>query len=257
VYQLAHVMLFEPISWSPTCVNWAIVEMNYKSFLMRRPSSRKDRLFEWSNHICPKLCAVHFDIIWKSVNNMEAARIPYDCKHAFFALYIKSPFCGHIISWQSPHPTRWYIDEKPGLITRHKMMPAITLGSIQERQYRSCMLFPFWRKSSANRRSTQRKWNDLKPIDTWKMLEYCCVTSMQSFSSWTSRFERRFIQYRPNFGIKIIERRSSTATFVMDISTRESYLSNPESNRSKFVDMFMKLCLKSGCDLVDVDSLML
>jgi hypothetical protein len=45
----AHVIFFEPICWSPICVNWAIVETNYKSFLMRHPSSRKDRLFKWSD----------------------------------------------------------------------------------------------------------------------------------------------------------------------------------------------------------------
>jgi hypothetical protein len=53
------------------------------SFLMRRPSSRKDRLFDWSKYICHKVGAVHFDIIWKSVDNVEAARILYDCQYEF------------------------------------------------------------------------------------------------------------------------------------------------------------------------------
>jgi hypothetical protein len=32
LWYAAHVMFFEPISWSPTCVTWAIVEINHKSF---------------------------------------------------------------------------------------------------------------------------------------------------------------------------------------------------------------------------------
>jgi hypothetical protein len=79
--------------------------MNHKSFLMRRPSSRKDRLFEWNKYICHKIGAVHFGIIWESVHNIEAVRILYDYKHDFFALNIKSRFCDHIISRESPHAT--------------------------------------------------------------------------------------------------------------------------------------------------------
>jgi hypothetical protein len=99
-------MFFESISWSPICVNWAIIEMNHKSFLMRRPSSRKDRLFEWSKWICHKVWAVHFGTIWKSIYDIEVGWIPYVRKYNVFALNIKSRFCGHIISRQSPHPTQ-------------------------------------------------------------------------------------------------------------------------------------------------------
>jgi hypothetical protein len=41
-----NTVFFKPICWSPTCVNRAIVDMNHKSFLMLRPSLRKDRLFD-------------------------------------------------------------------------------------------------------------------------------------------------------------------------------------------------------------------
>jgi hypothetical protein len=85
------------------------------------------------------------------------------------------------------------------------------------------------------------------------MLQHCCMTNTQSFSYRTSLFEMRFIRYRQKFGIKIIQSRSSSANFVMEVLTTEPYLSNPESNYSKFVDMFIKLCLKSGCDLVGID----
>jgi hypothetical protein len=44
-------------------MNWAIVEMNYKSFLMRRFSSRKNRLFKWNEYICHKIIAVYCGII--------------------------------------------------------------------------------------------------------------------------------------------------------------------------------------------------
>jgi hypothetical protein len=38
-------MFFEPICWTPTCVNRAIVGRNHQSFCMRCHSSRKDHLF--------------------------------------------------------------------------------------------------------------------------------------------------------------------------------------------------------------------
>jgi hypothetical protein len=81
------------------------------------------------------------------------------------------------------------------------------------------------------------------------------MINTQSFSYRKGRFERRCSQYRQNFGIKIIERRSSSANFVIEVLTTESDVSNPESNYSKFVAMFTKLCLKSGCNFVGVDSL--
>jgi hypothetical protein len=70
---------------------------------MRRPSSTKDRLFKWNEDVCHKIVAVYFGIIWKSVDNIEAARVPHDCKHEFFALNIKSRLCDHVISQQSLH----------------------------------------------------------------------------------------------------------------------------------------------------------
>jgi hypothetical protein len=91
-------MFFKAICWSPICVNWAIAEMNYKSFLMRRPSSSKNCLFKWNEYACHKIVAVHFGIIWESDSNIEVARVPHDCKHEFFALNIKSRLCDHIPS---------------------------------------------------------------------------------------------------------------------------------------------------------------
>jgi hypothetical protein len=81
------------------------------------------------------------------------------------------------------------------------------------------------------------------------------MTNTQSFRYRTSRFERRFIQYRQNFGIMIIQRRFFSANFVMEVLTTEPYLSNPESNRLKFVCMFTELCLKSGCNSAGFGSL--
>jgi hypothetical protein len=75
---------------------------------MWRPSSRKDRLFERNEYVCHKIVAVHFGIIWESVDNKEAARIPHDRKHEYFALDIKSRLCDHVIfrqSRQSPYAT--------------------------------------------------------------------------------------------------------------------------------------------------------
>jgi hypothetical protein len=57
---------------------------------------------------------------------------------------------------------------KPQLITSHKIMPAITFGSMQEWQHIFCMLLSFLEKSPLNRRGTQSKWNDLNPMDSCK-----------------------------------------------------------------------------------------
>jgi hypothetical protein len=73
----------ESIDWSSTYMKWAILEMNHQSFLMHRPSSRKDHLLAWNKSICHKIGAVHFCIICESVYNIDVDRIPYDRKHEF------------------------------------------------------------------------------------------------------------------------------------------------------------------------------
>jgi hypothetical protein len=132
VWHAAHSMFFESICWSPTCVNWAITNMNHKLFLMGCPSSRKDRLLKLYEYIYYKIVAIHFGIIWKSVDNIEVTWIPHDRKHELFALNIKSRLRDHVISRHSLYATWWYIQEKSWFITNHKMMPAITLISMQE-----------------------------------------------------------------------------------------------------------------------------
>jgi hypothetical protein len=69
------------------------------------PSSRKNHLFEGNKYICHEIVVIHFDIIYESVDNIEAALISYDCKHHLFALNIKSRLCDHIISRRSLHAT--------------------------------------------------------------------------------------------------------------------------------------------------------
>jgi hypothetical protein len=66
---------------------------------------------------------------------------------------------------------------------------------------------------------------------------------------------RRFVQYSQNFSIKTIQRMSSGVNFIMEVLTTEPYLCNPESNRSKCISMFIKLCLKSVCNFMCIDSL--
>jgi hypothetical protein len=143
LWHAAHAMFLAPLSWCPTRLNWAIVEMNDKSFLIRRPSLRKDRFFERSKYICDKVGVVHFGIIWKSIDNIEPSRIPYNRKQIPFALNLLSRFCGHIISRQSPHPTWWCIKENPGLVTGHEMLSIIILSCTQIWQHRRCLLFSF------------------------------------------------------------------------------------------------------------------
>jgi hypothetical protein len=161
-------MFFKPISWSPTRVNWAIVKMNHKSFPMRCPSSRKNRLFEWNKYICHKVASVHFGIIWKSAYNIEAGRIPYNRIHELFALNIESWFYDHIISWQNSHPTWWSIekDKNSSPVTRW-CQPSRWAVYRNDNIALTCS-FRFWRKQSVNRCGTRRKWNDLMPIDTCK-----------------------------------------------------------------------------------------
>jgi hypothetical protein len=131
VWHPAHAMFFEPICWSPICINWAIVKMNDKSFLMRRPCSRKDHLFKWNEYVCHKRGSVHFGIIWESVDNREATD---------FHMIVNMKFLpwiwnlGFVItsSLNRAHMRHGYVFKKPRHITRHKMMPTITFGSIQE-----------------------------------------------------------------------------------------------------------------------------
>jgi hypothetical protein len=44
VWHAVNAMFFEPICWTPTCVNRAIVDRNHRSFFIRCPSARKDQL---------------------------------------------------------------------------------------------------------------------------------------------------------------------------------------------------------------------
>jgi hypothetical protein len=104
-WRAANAAFFRSTCRSETFVNRAMVEMNYGSFFMRRPSSRKDRLFARNEHACHRRGAIHFNIIWESVENREAVRISYDCKDEFVARNVKSSLCDHIISRQSPHAT--------------------------------------------------------------------------------------------------------------------------------------------------------
>jgi hypothetical protein len=125
-------------------MNWVNIKMNHKSFLMRLPSSRKDRLFKWNEYICHKIVAVLFGIIWESVDNIRITWILYDHWHKFFALNITSQIYDYIISRQSLHATWWYIQEKSRLIIRHEMISIISFGSMQDRQHGLCIFHPFF-----------------------------------------------------------------------------------------------------------------
>jgi hypothetical protein len=53
----------------------------------------------------------------------------------------------------------------------------------------------------------------------------------------------------------IIDKRSSGANFIVEVLTIEPNLCNPESNRSKFINMLIKLCLESVCNIASIGSL--
>jgi hypothetical protein len=81
VWHAENIMFFKQLCWNPACVNRAIIEINHDSSFMWYPSSRKDPLFDRNKYICYKIGVIHFAMIWESVDNIEAAGIPYDCKH--------------------------------------------------------------------------------------------------------------------------------------------------------------------------------
>jgi hypothetical protein len=149
MWHAAHAALFDPKCRSPTYVNPAIVDMNHKLFLMRRPSSRKDRLVKRTYDLCLKIVAIHFGIIWEFFDNMEAARVPYDREHVV-AWNIISRLCDHVISRQRPHATWWYIEEKPPFIISHEVMLIISFGSIQEGRHDLLILHSFLAQSTIN-----------------------------------------------------------------------------------------------------------
>jgi hypothetical protein len=70
---------------------------------MRRSSSKKNHLFKKNEHIGHNIVVLHFDIICESVDNIEAAQVPYNHIYEYLALNIKSQLCDHVISRQSPH----------------------------------------------------------------------------------------------------------------------------------------------------------
>jgi hypothetical protein len=58
-----------------------------------------------------------------------------------------------------------------------------------------------------------------------------------------------------NFGIQIVQRRSSATNFIMQVLTAALYLCNPESYRSKLIGMFAELFLESSYNLANIGSL--
>jgi hypothetical protein len=123
------------------------------------------------------------------------------------------------------------------------MMPTITLGSIQEWQHSACMLLPFLMKIDGQlvRHPTQMEQFEFNVF--MQMPQHCWFYNIQSLSYRTGCFKWRFVQNRQNFGIKIVQRKSSAANFIMQVLTAAPYLGNPESYPSKLVGMFAELCL--------------
>jgi hypothetical protein len=149
-------------------MNGAIVEMNHKSFLTARPSSRKDHLFKENESIRHKIIAVYFDMIWESVDSMEPARVPYDCKYAFL-LWISS--LGFVTQWSFD---RVYVRRRDIFKKNHHSSLVIKwyqLSSLVRCKNDNILFaysFCFSRKSCLNKCGTQCKWNGLKLIESCK-----------------------------------------------------------------------------------------
>jgi hypothetical protein len=61
-----------------------------------------------------------------------------------------------------------------------------------------------------------------------QMLKHSRRSKERPLSHWTSGFKRRFLYDSQNFAIKIIQRRSSPANFIMQVLKDSPYLCNPE-----------------------------
>jgi hypothetical protein len=92
------------------------------------------------------------------------------------------------------------------------------------------------------------------PNGFMQMLQYCRISNKQSLRYWMNWFKRRFVQDSQKFAIKIIQRMSSAANFIMQVLTAAPYLSNSELDCSKLISMFSKLCLQFGFNLAGINS---
>jgi hypothetical protein len=192
--------------------------------------------------MCDKVGVVHFDIIWKPVDNIEPSRIPHNRKPTLFALNLLSRLCGHIISRQSPHPLWWRIKENQDSspVTRccqPSFWAARKCGNIA-----IASSFRFARKSSVNRCGTSCRWRVLNLID-WCKWWKTVVCNKESLSNWKCRFKRRIFSYCQDFYTDIIECRSSSSNFIVWAFPTMPYLTNPMLYRSECIAGITKLCL--------------
>jgi hypothetical protein len=86
IWHTEYIVFFKSLCRNLTCANWAVINMNYKLFLILCSSSRKDRLFKWTQYMYHKVFAVHFDIILELADNVEVARILHDDEHQLLLL---------------------------------------------------------------------------------------------------------------------------------------------------------------------------
>jgi hypothetical protein len=161
-------MFFEPICWSPTCVDNAIIAVNHKSFLMRRPSSRKDCLFKWNECFCHKIVTVYFDIISESVDNMKS--LGFDMIiNMNFLLWISSLGFVTMLSLDRVHMRHGDIFKK-----NHNSLPITKCyqlshsAAYKNNNIALAYSFRLSRKSCLNRYGTQCKYNNLKLIKSCK-----------------------------------------------------------------------------------------
>jgi hypothetical protein len=142
--------------------------MNHKSFLMRRLSSRKNCLFKWNQYVCHKIVAVHFDIIWESIDNIEAARVLYDWKHEVL-LWISSLRFVTTSSLDRVHMRRDDVfKENHDSSSITKWCQLSRSAAYNNDNIAFAYSFRFSRELCFNRCGTQCKWNNLKPIELCK-----------------------------------------------------------------------------------------
>jgi hypothetical protein len=90
---------------------------------------------------------------------------------------------------------------------------------------------------------------EVNEVMQMQILQHYWISNKQSLSYRMSWFKRRFFQYGQHFCVTIIKWRSSDANSIMQVLMTEPCLCNLESNYSKLIGMFIKLCVTSVCSL--------
>jgi hypothetical protein len=126
-----------------TRVNWTVIHMNDQWFQMPCLISRNEFFAKRSQQLYSKLVAVHVSIISELIDSVESSRRPHYRKHQILGLNTSLHNCWDVISGNTPHSVRRLVQEKPRLVSCYEMLPSISGGHFNVRDYLSSNLLPF------------------------------------------------------------------------------------------------------------------